>query len=140
MTPIEQSVREDIRDGIHTFYAWVDGGQASRTADLFTRDASLTFGPGSPKPGTIQGAEIRQSMIAREALKTDFTRHAISNIVLRPAEAGVDAQYLLTLYRSDDETRSSMPAFVADVGETWVREDDAWKISSRLITPAFVRS
>lgn len=129
-----------IVDTIHTFFHLVDSGQASRTADLFTSDAKLVFGPGSPQPGTIEGSAIANAMTARENLKTAFTRHCICNIVLAPASDGcVTARYLMILFRSDDETRPSTPAFVADVDEIWRRDDGVWKIAQRTLSPTFFR-
>ena len=128
-----------VSDAIHLFYRLVDSGRASHTADLFTDDARLIFGPGSPKPGTISGPEIRDAMIAREALTSAFTRHVAANIIFGEAGGGITADYILTLYRSDDETRSSVPAIVADVAEIWHRHDNAWRMSERTILPAFSR-
>jgi SnoaL-like domain len=131
--------RTAVTDAIYAFYYLVDSGQASRTADLFTEDAQLTFGPGSPQPGTIMGPAIRDAMIAREALKSAFTRHAVNNIRFAAARDDVAVDYLLTLYRSDDETRSSVPAFVADVAEVWRRTGGNWRMTERAILPTFTR-
>jgi ketosteroid isomerase-like protein len=131
--------RTAVADSIHAFYRLVDSGQASRTTDLFTDDARLTFGPGSPQPGTIMGPAIRDAMIAREALKSAFTRHAVTNIRFGSTGSDVAADYMLTLYRSDDETRSSVPAFVADVAEVWRRTGEKWRMSERTILPTFTR-
>jgi hypothetical protein len=131
--------RAAIADAIHAFYHLVDHGQASHTAELFTADASLTFGPGSPQPGTIAGAAIRDAMAAREALTSAFTRHIVTNIVFAPDARGVAANYLLTLYRSDDHSRSSVAAFVADVAETWTFGSGHWQMCLRSISPAFMR-
>jgi hypothetical protein len=139
MTGLSLDDRAAITDAIHRFYRLVDTGQASHTAALFTADASLTFGPGSPHPGTITGAAIGQAMIAREAQTTAFTRHIVSNIAFAPAAGAVATSYLLTLYRSDDHTRSSLPAFIADVAETWTSAGGHWQMSMRTITPAFMR-
>lgn len=130
-----------ITDGVNRFFRLVDTGHAAQTAALFTRDATLTFGPGSPNPGTISGEAIAAAMKAREAQTSAFTRHAVTNVAVTGSD-GPDAQvsYLLTLYRSDDETRSSVPAFVADVEETWAREDGEWRIAARTILPAFART
>lgn len=132
--------RVAITDAIHLFFHLVDSGRAGQTAEMFTTDARLTFGPGSPQPGTIEGAAIRAAMDAREALETAFTRHAVANIRFAPRSETVAANYLLTLFRSDDETRTSVPAFVADVAEVWSRDQTAWRIRERTITPAFARS
>lgn len=138
---VELATRLAISDGIHQFYHLIDTGRAASTIGLFTADARLTFGPGSPQPGTIEGEAIAKSMEAREKLTSAFTRHSITNIVLEPRSSdAIAAHYLMVLFRSDDETRSSIPAFVADVEELWQFGDDGWKIAHRLIMPAFFRS
>jgi hypothetical protein len=129
-----------ISDGIHMFFHLVDSGRASATAKLFTADAKLTFGPGSPQPGTIEGDSIAAAMTAREALKTAFTRHVVSNIMFDDEAHTPKVHYLLTLFRSDDETRSSVPAFVADVSEIWWHGEGRWLIGERTIQPAFMRA
>jgi ketosteroid isomerase-like protein len=131
--------RTAIADAIHSYFRLVDSGQASRTAALFTADATLTFGPGSPQPGTITGAAIRAAMVAREAQTTAFTRHIVTNLSFAPDAGGVATSYLLTLYRSDDHTRSSVPAFVADVAEVWTSASGHWQMTMRSIAPAFMR-
>jgi ketosteroid isomerase-like protein len=131
--------RTAVADSIYAFYHLVDSGQASRTADLFTEDAQLTFGPGSPQPGTIVGPAIRDAMSAREAVKSAFTRHVVTNIRFVPTGGDVAADYVLTLYRSDDETRSSVPAFVADVAEVWRLTGENWRMTGRTVLPTFTR-
>jgi len=132
--------RHAITDVIHLFYHLVDSGHASQTARLFAPQAKLTFGPGSPQPGTITGDRIRVAMTEREALKAAFTRHVVSNIMFGDGAEAPTIRYLLTLFRSDDETRSSIPAFVADVIEIWQHGDDCWQIAERTIMPTFARA
>lgn len=136
---LKLDARLAITDSIHAFFHLVDSGRASQTVRLFTSNAKLTFGPGSPQPGTIEGSAIAQTMMAREELKTAFTRHCISNIFLTAAGEDVAAHYLMVIYRSDDDSRSSAPAFVADVDEVWVLENGEWKIGLRTLTPTFFR-
>lgn len=134
-------VRQAIADRIHLFFNLVDHGRAGTTADLFTENARLTFGPGSPKPGTIEGTAIREAMAAREKQTGAFTRHVVANIIYAAASDGaVSVTYILTLFRSDDDTRSSLPAFVADVAETWVDRGLEWKLAERTISPTFSRA
>lgn len=140
MDPIAIEDRVAITDAIHMFFHLVDSGRAGQTAEMFTADARLTFGPGSPQPGAIEGAAISAAMHAREALKTAFTRHTVANIRFAPCSDSVAVNYLLTLFRSDDDARASVPAFVADVAEVWSRDEAAWRIRERTITPAFARS
>jgi len=130
--------RQAISEVLHRFYWLVDQGRAAEVADLFTGDASITFGPGAPKPGTISGADIRPAMAARQAQTNVTTRHLLSNIMMeRQADGSVAVYSLLTLFRSEDEARRPVPSVVADVNETLVRDNGAWRIARRLISPVF---
>ncbi|WP_070154960.1 nuclear transport factor 2 family protein [Sphingobium phenoxybenzoativorans] len=138
MAAIDLDARIAITDAIHLYYHFVDSGQASKVARLFAADAKLTFGKGSPKPGTIEGAAIADAMRDREAQTAAFTRHAVTNIVLDGVNADtVSASHMLILFRSDDSSRSTLPTFVADVEDCWVLDGDAWAIADRLISPRF---
>ena len=128
-----------IQDLIHRFYRLVDMGRAGETAALFTPTARITFGPGSPKPGTIEGDAIPASMAAREALASVTTRHALSNVAMSLNDDGVvDAYSLLTLYRRDGAD-APMVNTIADVQENIVRFRGAWRIQERVISPVFTR-
>jgi len=141
MNSVSNDTRLAIADCIHLFFYQVDHGQASRTAALFTADASLTFGPGSPTPGTITGDAITAAMAAREKQTSAFTRHVVSNIMFdTEAFDDVGVRYLLVLFRSDDDSRDSKPAFVADVRERWSQQEGSWKIAERVVSPAFIRA
>jgi len=132
--------RFSVVDIIHKFYLLVDSGRASETAALFTTDAALIFGPGSPKPGTISGEAIAAAMRDRQRLADVTTRHVISNVALTPgSEARIGAHYLMTLYRADGGPRTTLPAFVADVDEVFQKTPEGWKIAERTITPVFFR-
>jgi hypothetical protein len=132
--------RFSVVDIIHQFYLLVDSGRAGETAALFTADAALTFGPGSPKPGTISGGAIAGAMRDRQSLTNVTTRHIISNIVLNSSDkTRISAHYLMTLFRADSGPRTTLPAFVADVDEIFLQTPDGWKIAERTITPVFFR-
>jgi hypothetical protein len=127
-----------IIEVIHKFFWLVDHGRAGETAGLFTKTARLTFGPGAPKPGTIQGPDIPAAMTARAKQVEVTTRHVLSNIRLTPnADGSVSACSLLTLFRSDSAARDSYPASIADIEEVFVRGDGDWYIQERTILPIF---
>lgn len=135
---IALEARIAVTDAIHAYYHFVDSGHASHAADLFQPDGKLIFGLGTPKPGILEGEAIAASMREREALISAFTRHATVNITLsRAADDAIAARHLLILFRSDDETRSTLPRFVADVEDVWVDRGSGWKLAERLIVPAF---
>lgn len=130
-----------ITDVVQRFFRLVDHGRAAETAALFTHDATLTFGPGSPKPGTVAGEAIPPAMAARQAQAHVTTRHVLSNIEVSLGEdGGAQAYSLLTLFRSEDESRDTLPASVADIEDHLVRTGDGWRIRARLITPVFSRT
>ena len=121
----------------------VDRGRATECANLFTPDATLSFGPGSPKPGTLQGAEaIRIFLTARQAQTHVTTRHLATNFRMeRKGDGRVEVESLLTVFRSDDESSQPVISIVADVLEIYSRrEDGAWRIEERLTTPIFSKS
>jgi hypothetical protein len=133
--------RIEIEALIHRFYWLVDHGKADETADLFAPTARLTFGPGSPKPGTVEGPDIKSAMLARSKQVNVTTRHVLSCIALAARPDGmVDAYSLLTLFRSEDEGRDTYPASVADIEEIMVRIDGKWRVQERIILPIFHRA
>jgi hypothetical protein len=135
---IEPSDRQGIVDVVLRYFWLVDHGRADETIPFFSSQATLTFGPGAPKPGTIEGPAIAAAMTARAKLTSATTRHVVSNILMHGhGVAEIDCSSLLTLYRSDDESRDSYPASVADIQDRFVRENGAWKILQRTISPVF---
>ena len=144
MSALEELAIRDrlaITDLIHRFYRLVDQGRASETAMLFTETARLTFGPGAPKPGTVEGPGIAALMAARTGQLHVTTRHVLSNIALsRRPDGTVEGYSLLTLFRSETDSCDSQPASVADIDEVFVRGPDGWRIQERTISPIFSRA
>jgi hypothetical protein len=140
LLPLSADDRQAITDILLRFFWLVDHGRADETAVLFTNDARLIFGPGSPKPGTVDGAAIPVAMTARAAQTNITTRHVISNLAIAVQKDGTaTASSLLTLFRSENETRASLPAAVADLDEVYIRQDGEWRIRQRTVTPVFTR-
>ena len=140
MADIDLAERFAATDLVHLFFQLVDDGRAAETGRLFTADATLTFGPGAPKPGTIAGPDIAAAMVARQAQRHVTTRHVLSNLAVAAiGKDEVQVRSLLTLFRSETEGRDSYPASVADVEDRLVRTGDGWRIQARTITPVFNR-
>ena len=121
----------------------VDRGRATECAALFAPDARLIFGPGSPKPGTLDGiAAIRTFLAAREAQIHTTTRHIATNFRLR--RLGVDeieADSLQTVFSYYYENLHPLVFTLADVGERFRRSGpERWLIQQRLTTPIFMKS
>ena len=119
----------------------VDDGRAIECLELFASDARMVFGPGSPKPGTLEGLEaIRAFLATRQAMTTVTTRHLATNFRLEwdgGAEARLES--LLTVFRSDDATRQPVISVVCDIREIFVRDEaGTWRIQERLTKPVFM--
>lgn len=139
--PVPPDDRLAITDIVHRFCWLVDHGRAAEIATLFTPDARLTFGPGTPNPGTIEGPGIAAMMAARQTQMHVTTRHVMSNLVFEAiADGKVAVHGILTFYRSDDESRDTRVASVVDIDEVYVKRDGNWRIASRLVTPVFNRA
>lgn len=116
----------------------VDNGRAAEVAALFAHDAAWTFGPGTPRPGTVSGDEIGQFLIARQAQTQVTTRHVLSNVLIESVGGdAASARSLLTLFRADGGEPVAQVASVADIVDRMERRDGEWKIVNRLITPVF---
>jgi len=118
----------------------VDCGRAVECEALFLPNARLIFGPGSPKPGIIEGlAAIREFLVNRQAQTQITSRHVATNF--RASANGSDTlqcHSLLTLYRSTDESRQPLVASVSDVDEVFRRDRQGrWKFAERKTTPVF---
>ncbi|WP_197277036.1 nuclear transport factor 2 family protein [Sphingomonas profundi] len=121
------------------FFRLVDMGRADETLALFTPDATVTFAPGSPKPGTIAGPDIAAAMTARAAQKEVTTRHVVTNFhIERRSEGRTICSSLLTLYRTDAGRSKAFPPTIADVEDVMEQSDGRWRIAARTITPIFV--
>ena len=121
----------------------VDHGRAGECVQLFALDAKLIFAAGSPKPGTLEGVEaIRGFLIARQAQTHVTTRHQATNFRMHwdgGSEATLDS--LLTVFRSDDETRPPLVSVVADIHEVFIQSTPRdWLIRERRTIPVFIRS
>lgn len=134
-----QEVRNAIADLVHRYFWLADSGRADEIAVLFAPEATLTFGPGAPKPGTIAGQEIVAMLKARAALSGVTTRHVVSNLWIGAEESGcVTSHCLLTLYRSETSSCDSYPYMVADVDDCFVNSGGKWLFQNRTITPIFI--
>jgi hypothetical protein len=116
-------------------WAWlIDQGRAQEACVLFTQDAeqSVAGVTASGIDAIAQGLKRRAEMTGRTS------RHVISNLRLSmSSDTIVDATWILTLYRSDDADKPAKPMMVNDVRDTFRKEADGWKISSRKIVPVF---
>lgn len=128
----------DLAQLVYRSFWLIDNGQAAESADLFAADASLTFGPGAPMVGTIEGPAIAAAMQARQDQAGVTSRHVLSNpIVSDEGEGRARVRSLLTLFRTPDADLAPVVRSVADIIDDCVRVDGGWRIAARQILPVF---
>ena len=116
-------------------WSWlIDHGRAEEAAVLFTPDAEQSIAG-----VTARGIEaIAQGLKRRAGMTGRTSRHVISNLKLSmSSDTTVAANWILTLYRSDDANKPARPVLVGDVEDVFRKQADGWKISSRKIVPVF---
>lgn len=130
--------RNRIEQLLYRSFWLIDHGRAAECAALFAPDASLTFGPGAPQPGTIHGPAIATAMAARQAQVAVTSRHILSNIIVEDeGEGRATMRSLLTLFRTDTDDRRPIVKSVADIEDAVVKMGGEWKIAARTIQPIF---
>ena len=121
---------------------FVDHGEASRIADLFTEDGVWR----SPEQTMSGKDELRAGFQAREDNKGRMSRHVCNNFRLfEIGENQAKGRVYLTLYRHDGEPGRAFsplngPAVVGEYEDEFVRTEDGWRIKHRAIKVDFVRS
>ena len=141
---IERDCERLVIDCCH----FVDHGQASRIADLFSEDGVWT----APGLFTTSGREaLRKGMAAREAKSFRTARHLCSNFRLEILDANhAEGVVYVTIYRHDgregEETGKGPspleepPLMVGEYRDRFVRTAEGWRIARREVGAAFVRS
>lgn len=122
-------------------HGWrIDHGLIMETFALYARNPRLEFMPPAPRAGAYEGRDAVHGWFVERMKAIDVTcRHIISNIrMYERADGAVESTHLLTLFRDGiPGMRTTDPIFVADAAEVYVREDGAWKLAERVVTPVF---
>jgi 3-phenylpropionate/cinnamic acid dioxygenase small subunit len=116
-------------------WAWlIDHGRAVQAAALYAEDSIQQVG-GVRTEGQDS---IRKNLERRAAMTARTSRHLVSNVRLtrKPAET-IEANWILTLFRSDDANKPARPLMICDVQDHLFVHDGAWKIGSRTISTIF---
>jgi hypothetical protein len=126
--------RQEIESLLAEWSWLIDHGKAQEAAVLYTHDAEQSIGGAA-----ASGLEaITQGLKRRAAMTGRTSRHVISNLKLSlSSETMVNANWILTLYRSDDANKPARPTLVGDVQDTFRKEASGWKIQSRKIVTVF---
>jgi ketosteroid isomerase-like protein len=119
---------------------YVDHGEASKVADLFTQDGVWE----APEITVTGRASIRDFFLMLEQDKTRMTRHLCSNFQINEFSAGeVTGVVYVTLYRHiGAEGRSTSPllgpAAVGEYRDHFKLTPDGWRIEHRVAIADFV--
>lgn len=132
---IEAQDAEAIRALIVEFHHLVDRGRASEAAWLFTPEAQMIFGPGTPNPGTIDGIGAITAWLEARQQAPIVTRHLLGPTRFEPrADGSVATATLVTLFKAPSDT-PNVPAALADLEEVFVRTADGWRQQVREVRP-----
>ena len=120
---------------------YVDHGEASRIADLFSDDG-VWASPGVKMSGR---AEIKAGFQRREEQKERMSRHVCNNFLCEVLDADhATGVVYLTLYRHDGDPDRKVspldgPEAVGEYRDRFVRTDAGWPIENRRVHASFVR-
>ena len=126
------------------FLSWyyVDHGQASKMADLFTEDAVFLIGLKE-----IRGKdEIRRMNRELENKKGRMTRHLCTNFLLTSvSETEAEGTTYLTLYGSEGEPGREVspleaPMCLEECRDSFAKTREGWRLARRELVTNFIRS
>jgi len=129
---------------VYDYARFVDTGEASRIADLFTEDGVWTGANGHSMNGR---AELLASFSARQALTRRLSRHVMTNVVvdLQSEDRATGIAYLIN-YRHDSSNEvperpgpARNPKFVGDYHLEFRRVDGEWRIATLRFDLLFLR-
>lgn len=135
MNPADMQTRLQVQE-LLSEWAWcIDEGRAAAAAELFCSDAEQNL-LGNRSVGI---AEITAAFQRRQAMVQRTSQHTISNLRIQESTPElVRAQWVLTLFRSDEATRDATPFLVAAGQDTYRRQSDgSLKVWRREVLPRF---
>jgi len=142
MDPQEKILIHHECERLVTAYChYVDHGDASRIAELFTEDGVWT----SPEVTMNGREEIRKAMAVREANTARMSRHVCNNFLLDVIDSDqAEGTVYLTLYRHDgnpDRETSPLPGavMVGEYRDRFIRTSEGWRFQHREIGVSFLR-
>lgn len=142
MSPQEEMLIHHECERLVTAYChYVDHGEASRIADLFTEDGVWT----SPEVTMNGREEIRKAMAIRESNTERMSRHVCNNLLIEIIDADhAEGTVYLTLYRHDgnpERKTSPLPGavMVGEYRDRFIRTTEGWRIQHREIGVSFLR-
>jgi hypothetical protein len=131
-SPSELAAQAACMDLLHSSFAVIDFGKATKSVPLYARGASSVIG------GKVSPYEtIRERYAAREADKARRTRHLVTNFAFRLTDENTAWSIsLVTIFLEDDSGKPGItPLTVADCGDQYTHTNDGWRIAFRYLQP-----
>ncbi len=142
MDDIEQMLVERECARLVTRYChFVDHGEASKIAELFTDDGVWA----SPENTMTGRAEIARGFAARERNKRRMSRHVCNNLLVEVLDAAsAQGVVYLTLFRHDGEEGRRIspvgpPTVVGEYRDTFEKTVDGWRFKRREFVASFAQ-
>jgi hypothetical protein len=131
-SPAELAAQAACMDLLHSSFAVIDFGQATRSVPLYAPGASSLIDGQASAYSTI-----RERYAAREANKARRTRHLVTNFAFRLSDANTGWSIsLVTIFLEDDSKKPGTVAqTVADCGDQYTRTPEGWRIAFRYLQP-----
>jgi uncharacterized protein (TIGR02246 family) len=129
---------------MYDYARFVDSGEASRIADLFTDDGVWTGANGHSMNGR---AELVSAFSGRQALTRRLSRHVMTNVAvdIESEDRATGIAYLIN-YRHDSQNAvaerpgpARNPKFVGDYHLEFRRVDSQWRIATLRFDLLFLR-
>lgn len=134
------AARIECEELLNRYGFLIDGGKASRVAEIFTED-----GIWESNSAVVRGAEaIDAWMLVREQQRERESRHIVTNVSIDVVDESTAYGHCYVFeFRSDiagSELRPEVePAVIGDYRDDFVRTADGWRIAHRRVEIAFMR-
>ena len=136
------AIERECQRLVTAYCHYVDHGEAAKIAELFTDDGQWL----SPDIKMIGREKLEKGFGVRQANTARMSRHVCNNLLINVIdEDNAEGVVYLTLYRYDGEVdrkfspMDEQPAMVGEYRDKFVRTDEGWRFSKRVIDISFIR-
>jgi hypothetical protein len=136
------AIERECQRLVTAYCHYVDHGEAAKIAELFTDDGQWL----SPDIKMIGKEKLRKGFAGRQANEARMSRHVCNNLLIDVIdEDNAEGVVYVTLYRYDGEVgrkfspMDEQPVMVGEYRDKFVRTDEGWRFSERVIDISFIR-
>jgi hypothetical protein len=137
------AIERECQRLVTAYCHYVDHGEAAKIAEQFTDDGQWL----SPEIKMIGKEKLRKGFAGRQANTARMSRHVCNNLLIDVIdEDNAEGVVYLTLYRFDGEAGrkfspiDEQPTMVGEYRDKFVRTDEGWRFSERVIDISFIGS